>query len=200
MDIHVVESIDERPLNDFFGIKHSIVAKESFTDTYACLLNVFIVSKLLSTSQVNNTSTRFFKSLFKYLLRCEQWFIVKQATILLPYLGLVISNKRLLNMVTTRHEQTHVLSYYVLKALNFINLSAFMSYLRNNKFRCQDFGEYVTFVMDLLKNRNWLTVKSPKASRVIDDNKKFKQFQKRLLKIQGKPKTLRMSCVDVSAI
>lgn len=158
----------EYNINSFFGIDvlhSSININESFVETYACLLNVFIVSKILKRD-------------FKILLDKERNYCINQANKLLGILHLDIENNRLINRKQNRQEATHVLSYYILKALNFMYIEEFLLYLKNEGYKCQKVINYAKHLEDLLKKEWW-----------YKGNKTIKQSN-----------TLRMSCVDISII
>ncbi len=183
----------ENYLKQFFGVSQSssLSTFESLTETYACLLNAFLVTKLVSDNSRNEIDV------FRYLVDCEKQFALQQASKLLPYLELSTVKKKLYNACQDRQEQTHVVSYYVLKALNFINISLFISYLAKTRFNPKDSNdEYTELLIGFLKS-NWL---STSKLSLLSGNKSLDKINKLLLKTRRDNKTLRMSCIDISAI
>ena len=197
----------ESSLNAYFGLQtlkqQTLRSNESFTDSYACLLNVFIATKFVCDGVVNNMTER---GIFNNLVSRELMYIINRAFKLFPVLGLEINTRtsKLVNKCNIRSEETHVISYYILKALNFVNLVAFLRYLRNNNYKSEDDGiAYVEHLLKLLKLR-WsihnihIDITNNNFPKTI--NVKINKLLKRLLKIEHDERSLRMSCIDVSAI
>jgi hypothetical protein len=199
---------NEVALNEFFGLQMSeqqtLRSNESFTDSYACLLNIFMATKFLFDGKVDSIAER---CVFCYLVSKEWIYIVGKAFKLFPVLGLEISarTKTIINKCQKRREHTHVISYYILKALNFVNLIEFLNFLRINKYTSQEDGiAYIHHLQILLKQRwetpkvNLFDITKCQIKKTI--NKKLNNFLKRILKIEHDNWSLRMSCIDVSAI
>jgi hypothetical protein len=155
LDSKLMTPETEAPLNAFFGLttsqQHTLRTNESFTDTYACLLNVFLATKFLCSGVVDSMTDKY---VFRGLVSKELIYIVGRANKLFPFLGIELDakTKKLVNKCDTRTEQTHVISYYILKAMNFVNLVVFLKYLRNNNYKSQDDGVlYVEHLLKLLK-------------------------------------------------
>jgi hypothetical protein len=208
LDSKLMAPETEAPLNAFFGLRMSeqqtLHSNESFTDSYACLLNVFLATKFLCGGVVENMTE---KCVFGGLVSRELLYIVGRAIKLCPFLGLEIGERtnKLVNKCNTRREQTHVISYYILKALNFVNLVVFLKYLRNNDYKSKEDGiVYVQHLLKLLKmkwdNQSIPIIDITNCQFTITINKKINKFIKQLLKIEHDEWSLRMSCIDVSAI
>jgi len=208
LDSKLMAPETEAPLNAFFGLRMSeqqkLQANESFTDSYACLLNVFLATKFLCGGVVESMTE---KCVFRGLISRELVYIVGRAIKLFPFLGLEIDERtsKLVNKCNTRSEQTHVISYYILKAMNFLNLIVFLKYLRNNDYKSKEDGiVYVQHLLKLLKmkwgNQSIPTIDITNCQFTITIHKKIIKFLKRLLKIEHDEWSLRMSCIDVSAI
>lgn len=194
----------EAPLNAFFGVQ-ILRSNESFTDSYACMLNVFLATKFLFRNVKEDTHEKQ-RHMFRALVDHERIFVVNQAYKLIPLLDLEISSKtgKLVNTVSDRKEDTHVVSYYILKGLNFIHLHMFLKYLRHEGWRSKEDGvEYVEYMSRLLQrkiNFELATQKSQLVEFLVDSSKTFVKSKNRLLKPVYDSHSLRMSCVDISAI
>jgi hypothetical protein len=114
---------------------------------------------------------------FKQLLNEERDYCINQANKLLKILNINVANGRLINREQNRQEHTNVLSYYVLKALNFMYIDEFLLYLEKEDYRCQNVKNYAKHLESLL-NKEW-----NKGSKTIKQSN-----------------TLRMSYVDISVI
>jgi hypothetical protein len=126
---------EELRLNSYFHLSgRSININESFTDTFACLLNIALYS-LFQSNNVWNL----------YLLNChknftkEQKYITQMSRNILDYYkydialsGISRENKENI------HESTHVISYYVLKSIMFNNVELFLEYLYQHDFFLSD--------------------------------------------------------------
>jgi hypothetical protein len=132
-----------------------------------------------------------------FLVTIEQKFSIKQATKLFPQLGLKVINGYLTNLNNKRQEETHVVSYYILKALNMVHLEMYLAYLRQNDYKSGVLASYVKHLVTILHKRLV-------NMDVTDNDKLFSELplkSKRILKNNyNNNRSLRMSCVDVSII
>lgn len=162
-DIDYKRRIDPEVFKNFFNVDghcKPIAINECFTDTFAIILNSCLYSIL-------------FKKDLKTILSKENKFIRNQAKKILAFYGYKQQNCKL---VTEKHmkicEQTHAISYYVLKAYVFNNIDAFIDSLNS----------FETF------------------SKILEDSFKDCSFV-RYLRIKKGQKAvntdLRMSCHDV---
>lgn len=130
------------------GLDH-INVNESFTDTYACLLNIALVA-LKSNKKVNY---------FLEMVHLEQNHIISVAEKIMSHIGLNIQNGNTIVKMQPKQfeysETTHVISYYILKALNLINLNGFLSYLIENNYQIESIATYVDYVYKMSKNIKW---------------------------------------------
>ena len=135
-----------KEVND--GLDH-INVNESFTDTYACLLNIALVALQ------SNKNVKYFLE----MVHLEQNHIVSVAEKIMSHIGLNIQNgNTILKMQPKKFEYmetTHVISYYILKALNFKNVNGFLSYLIENNYQIGRIATYVDYIYKLSKNIKW---------------------------------------------
>lgn len=194
----------EAPLNVFFGM-NTVHSNESFTDTYACLLNVFLATRFLFHDK-KQVLPEEYKYIFSLLVEYERSFIVNQANKLIPLLGLEKNSKtgKLVNKVSNRVEDTHVISYYILKGLNFVNLPMFLTYLRIHRWKSTMDGakyvQYLTRVLQMKISYDLVTQKHEEVDLLGNSSKKLMKGVKRLLKTVYNVRSLRMSCIDISTI
>jgi hypothetical protein len=174
--------INETSLNQYFKIDaaqgKSITMNESFTDTLACLINICLFT-LYKNPALNKNIHLYLRQVNKHFER-DKSHIILQAIKVLEYNQYIITP-------TSIHrdnyiiEKTHVISYYVLKALMFIFLNDFLLYLKKYKFFMNDSNEYINIV---LKN--------------IEQFCTILYYYKNFKKINSK--SLKMSSLDIAAI
>lgn len=142
---HISSNV-EKDLNMYFGlVGKTITVNESFTDTFACLINLCIYTLFKHPLVVHDD--KFYK-MFLVNFEQEKKFIISQAANVLKYLGYNISQRGKILKSKLNYEQTHVISYYVLKAANFNNIIKFIEYLNKFNYHLNNPIEYV----DVLKH------------------------------------------------
>lgn len=129
---------------------------EALTDAYACVLNVYI------TSLVHNHDYKFFRK----LLQKERQYICRIGKHIADMLGIVGVNAH------TYAETTHVLSYYVIKALVFHHVE--------------------DFIADLVSNQFHITLESLRLVKASELSTLHKKTRTQIM-----PKSIRMSSVDI---
>ena len=132
LDEKHIERKHEEWFNSHFGIRcKSITLNESFTDALAVLINTVVYSRVSNTDVHAN-------------LRREIRHMVKTAATVLNHLGYQkIGNK--LKIPGQVCENTHVTSYYVLKAAVFSDVGNFMELLSSNRM-CINVEKYTAFL------------------------------------------------------
>ena len=130
------------------GLDH-INVNESFTDTYACLLNIALM--VLKS----NKNVKYFLE----MVQLEENHIVNVAEKIMSHIGLNIEKGNTILRMQPKNfeysETTHVISYYILKALNFKNLDGFLSYLIENNYQIESISTYVDYIYKLSKRIKW---------------------------------------------
>lgn len=138
--------LDSKLLGERYDIQFSklfqketaINLNESFTETFACLLNVCIAS-----IYVSNRTNGSLKDTFRKILDYERRYIL-----------LVGEKVGRYNMKNTR-EQTNITSYYVLKAINWQDIEAFAEYLINHNYKIGTYRDYAIYLGEKLNyNKN----------------------------------------------
>jgi hypothetical protein len=121
-----------------FKKETAINLNESFTESFACLINVCLASIYISRKNKYLLSDTFIR-----LMSNERRYI------------LVIGEKvGTYNMRNTR-EQTNITSYYVLKAINWLDIEDFAEYLINHNFTIGTYRDYAIYLGDKLNyNKN----------------------------------------------
>lgn len=165
----------EQKLNDIFGIKEStITVNESFTDAFACIMNIMIYCGLKIIDQGGNYND--YKKECKNIFKIEYDHILKQSINILIYNGYRLDNNKIIFTKLTK-EHTHVISYYVLKAIVFSNIDNFLKYLYKNNSILLDANEYINFIIYSM----------PKYLKAI----------KPFIKINNLNNSLRMTVIDI---
>lgn len=143
-DISSISSQEEL-IKNYFYKNTSLRIQESVTDTLACLYNIAIFSKILSIILKLP-----YNDIFEHVYFHEYYYIIRKAKQVLIYEGYDINNDGI--TVNKRHkkwENTHVISYYVLKAMNFYQINNFLNYISTK-----------TPNYTIIKNEFWQYLKS----------------------------------------
>jgi hypothetical protein len=116
-----------------FKKETEINLNESFTETFACLLNVCLASINVSSKQRVSLMETFLK-----LLHNEKKYILSIGEKVGRY-----------NMSNTR-EQTNITSYYVLKAINWMQIEDFAEYVTKHNYRIGTYRDYAIYLGEKL--------------------------------------------------
>lgn len=139
----------EHDLNEIFNLRgKSINVNESFTDSYACLLNILIFCALKIKVHDGGSYKMYVTECNKTFKR-EHKYILEQSINVLKHNGYKLIKGQI---VPTREisETTSVTSYYVLKAIIFCNMKSFLKYLDEHNFKLQNVIKYVEMIKALL--------------------------------------------------
>lgn len=140
MQIDIHSDNDTHFLKRFFGFPstHHFNVSETFTETYACLLNVAIAS-LLSRSSYKQ---------FQERLAQEKEFIIMQGCRVLSKLHFKLDANGILQPNTnTYQETTNTIAYYILKAIVFSNINTFIGLLVSPIWSYKlNFAEFIAFL------------------------------------------------------
>lgn len=134
----------ENLINSYFALdttRNSVVMNESFTDAYACLLNIALYSI-------------FNKRPFKLVFEKEREFIMLQSLNVLMYNNYTLASDDTIGRLTSSKnvEETHCISYYVLKAIVFNKIGSFFRYMKKHDGILRDPFEYETLIMSGITN------------------------------------------------
>ena len=159
---YIPEHLEDFANKYFKVVCRSVTINESFTDALACLINAVIYTHLSRPSN--------FERAFRENIKIETAHIVAQAKKVLLYNGYYVKNGVLENDKNVC-EQTHVTSYYVLKAVVYYDLDMFLAMLKKS-WMCIDLDAYLqilktkmhTFVKDLDLDANRENSKNLKMS------------------------------------
>jgi hypothetical protein len=181
MDTKIVPNTDYM-FEEMFKKETKIDINESFTDTYACLINVCIVSVYISRKYNVNLN-----DIFERLLESEREHIL--------YMGGKIVE---LHSKNTR-EETHVTSYYILKAVNWYKLEEFSKYIIKNDYTIGSYRGYAVFLGKQMNN-NYSNLHNMNVKHIKYNNEKGNKHQDKFIKnikIKIKDKSIRMSSIDI---
>lgn len=149
-------------VSEYFGSQSHLNINESFTETYASMLNLGLAS-LVSKRGISH---------FKDLVANEKVFLRHQATKILHHSRFTVENGHL-KYPQKYSESTNIISYYVLKYINFKNIDAFCMFLHNNQFHLNELNDYIQFLENNINQHKW--------AKFNDSN----------------DTSLRMSCIDL---
>lgn len=143
-------------INSMFGLLNDPKLQEALTDFLACYMNVLYSS--IYKEDGSFTSFKEFKDMARATLEQERKYIIGQAQKIITHLSLCSSPGR-------KHEATHVISYYVVKAAMYFK---FASYIK-------DYDDHRTksyFLKHILKDtrqllRELCTGTTPSTSRTL---------------------------------
>jgi hypothetical protein len=139
----------ERELNMYFNLTgKTITVNESFTDTFACLINTVIYSIFQYPLIID---AKQFVAKFMINYEKEKAFITSQAANVLKHQGYNITQRGKIIKTTANHEKTHVISYYVLKAANFNNIERFIDFLHRYNYHLDNPIEYIELLKANIK-------------------------------------------------
>lgn len=148
LDQKTIKTDIEHDLNELFNLRgKSINVNESFTDTYACILNLLIYCSL--KTKLERQSYSWYVRECNKAFKREHKFILEQSINILKHNGYQMINGRI---VPTREisETTSVTSYYILKAIVFCDINMFLKYLDDHHFKLQNVIKYVEIIKTLL--------------------------------------------------
>ena len=168
--------IMEQSIAKEFHTNKPLRVNESFTDTWACLLNTCLYASL------HQHVRKAMKPSFEMIFMMEQKYIISKGSQVM---------ERVYNM-RKQHgswiEQTHVISYYIIKALNFMYIDTFLEQFtsRTNGKICISKGS-IHMYMDWLEKHIHDTVLQSLAS--------YKKTEY-VPNFEEKQSSLRMSNID----
>lgn len=146
LDAKFISKKDEDFFNNYFKLSSintckSVTINESFTDSLACLINTIIYTHLQRPTN--------FDIAFKKNIKKETTHIINQAEKVLLYNGYYLNKDHKLENKNTICEHTHVISYYVLKAVVYTDLNTFINLLSINNMSI-DVSSYIDFLYKTL--------------------------------------------------
>jgi hypothetical protein len=182
----------EKHLMNYFGVQTPLHVNEAFTDTYAVLLNLALTSIYFH----KHTGMDVYR-VFTCLYDIEKKHMREVAYKALKIQGISIKNnvvQRASDAVV--RETTHVISYYYLKYLTFVNIVEFLDFLQRGKLKLVGISLYVNFIENAIVKK----VENHKLFRklLVDDQKIIKsKLIKMCRKVAADIHNLRMTCVDI---
>lgn len=144
--VHMSEGV-EAPIREYFGKRGKIYLNESFTDTVACLFNLAAFAVLWCRVQPGRDPSK----VFEVLLAKERDYIIDKSRQVLLHEGYMFDG----NGLTARGratEATHVISYYVIKAINMYHIRRFYEFLVAGGMVLRDDSAYASLVMSFIND------------------------------------------------
>ncbi len=174
IDCKTSSSRDGSTFARLFDKETSININETFTDLYACLLNLCYTSVLL----YSRNGTNDIKDMYGTLLRYESRHIME--------VGARVSSV----IQGQKREATHITAYYVLKAMGWLSLDEFVAYLISHKYKIGGCHEFAEFLKKVVTN-------ATQAIKIKELNKmKAENALKKVIKKVGL-NSIRMSSIDI---
>lgn len=182
---------DEQRFAKMFRLYTGVNINETFTDAYACMLNVVYCAILLSRSNPSFV----LDDVFQTLMAFESLHILR------------MGHKILLSTMKQRKETTNVMAYYVLKAILWSRLDGFCRYLKDNYYKigsCRCFATHMYQTM--------VTMGTKQASDFMDKLNHYIEQQRKVVEILNitlhndavrkqiksvKLNSIRMSSIDI---
>lgn len=155
-------------LTNRFCLNNKINVNETYTDTFACLLNIVMFTILEDSIGIK------FKSRLNTNIKNECDYMSAQARKVLLINNYDLNNNAKCQMLN--NEETHGIAYYVLKAIIFRRAIIFFE---NNNYMLKDMDKFILLILDCISKNNWKT------------------FGKLQLYIQKNKTSLRMSSLDI---
>lgn len=173
-------NVEDEGIQRYFHRFQKLYVLESLTDTLACIYNIIMFSLIFS--KVTNKDYHSYARLF---LEREKEYIICQSGNVLKYEGYDFNNNGLV-VYGRRRENTHVLSYYVLKALNFYYMTDFFKW-----FASGDTMAYVQHLERCLNYRGGYWSKLLKCPRPATQSLKMSDIDINILVFCMKDKLLK---------
>lgn len=146
-NIHMQPHI-EQPIQNFFNAKKPLIINESYTDTLACFLNVCIYSYMLSLMDSNMS----YKKHVHVHFQEERNHILEQAARVWNH----IQHNAYVHVPYAKtkvyEEHTRVISYYILKAINFYHIQAWLGFAGAQAYVLRDSEGYVAHLLHHLQS------------------------------------------------
>lgn len=145
------------PFADYFGRNTSLRVNESYTDTLACIYNSVIFA-IIFAKLMKKDSNYLIVFVIALLTREREYILLKCKSILeYEKCGVTPSG---LNKTCKEYEKTHIISYYVLKAMNFFYLNKFITSLVQDGYYMKDPDIYVNRLKTVMTDENFWSVLS----------------------------------------
>lgn len=158
---------NETALRERFCLDGFTNVNEAFTDSLACLLNVILYT-IFESKSLDGFAKRLDVNLTK-----EVRFMTGQAR-------RILEHSKFDKMCSTRiREETHAISYFVIKALLFSNLPKFSHFLVKHNLMLKSTEELVNLVVSIFDKVDWQEY----------GKEEYREIQKK--------NTLRMSSIDI---
>ncbi len=178
---------------NLFPVKSDVSLYESYTETWASIMNAVFCSYYLLKEGENSFSH--FLSNYQYFLHFERTFAVYQMVKVLSFMNLqyknLYENNNVSNMLreTMYKEDTNVLSYYVIKTILLEHSDEFLSWCQENNYSLMDFKKtnsnihkYCELIEKYYRSKEFL--------EDVDTMEKFFKKMKKQAKKEKNPKKM----------
>jgi len=176
----------EGRFREYFGRSCKLYLNESFTDTLACIYNCLSFSLILGRVKKDPDIL----SLFKMYLARERLYILEKSRDVLTYEGFKWDSGGITHKGKST-EETHVISYYILKALNFYYLNIFFEFLNSQGFHLKDENVYVDQLYMFLTRKDYWSYISRKKYTKFSSSLRMSDIDINILIYEAKDKLLK---------
>jgi hypothetical protein len=198
----------EDNINNLFKLSNDVNTNESFTETYACILNVCLASCMFYDSSALEVKGKhmLLYDIFIELFKIEITHISRVAVRALEHEHVFLKGRTLKFERGIKREDTHITSYYFLKCINLVNMEKFLEYLIRNNYTIGNLRDYIAFLETLLLQKHNFQNSICKIktynnkSLIIHSNLKNIKLIKNAIEIADDTMSLRMSCIDTIMI
>lgn len=143
IDSKHIPAQEEFPIMERFCAVKPVNVNEAFTDALACVFNTIMYTILTKAYERN-----FHKELVSNYMH-ELSFIKGQAR------RVLILSKYNTQCTVSNNEQSHAISYYVIKSLILNDVELFLKFLSKSGFILKDHNDFIIMVLCLIDNTNW---------------------------------------------
>lgn len=186
IDSIYLDNRHEIRFKEYFGRSCKLHLNESFTDTLACIYNCLSFS--LIWGRCKGDSDIF--NIFKMYLARERLYILEKSRDVLICEGYKWNYRGIVEMGRST-EETHVISYYILKALNFYYLNIFLGFLTSQGFCLKNEDLYVDQLYMFLQHKDYWTYISRKKTARFSSSLRMSDIEINILIYTAKDKLLK---------
>jgi hypothetical protein len=179
IDDKMVASYKIDKLNELFCVERDINVNETFTDAFACLINLTMFTILKNCKGLKLLSR--FKSNFNN----ELSFIKGQAYKVLLLNKYALSKDKIICTIKNE-EKTNGIAYYVLKAVIFNN---FINYILKHNFILKDVDDFLKYIYIGINKINWDTFGKNEYDK-MDDKHNLRMSNINILELININKTI----------
>ena len=176
---------DKKKLYNIFPISIDIYLFETYTETWANIINTLFCSYHYLKIKTNKINVKKLHDYFSFFIKIEQIFSLLQVTKILQFMGLKYKNlygkseKDKLLRENLYRENSNVFAYFILKTILLNNYILFISWCVDNNNNLLQFSKktssnlsFINLIKENYKSKTYLD-NLKKANKFIEKNPKF---------------------------